>query len=121
LLITLYAIAIGESSKADVAVYEQIPFNMKLGCDYIIRNAELKANSQAAPIRVDVGINFNKRINTVTGQIDEIATVVEIGDLIEFTALEKEVYANGAELDANLIKMECPISMDKVELLLKRM
>jgi len=119
LLVTLYAIAVGESRKADIAVYEQIPFNMKLGCDYIIRNAVLKSNGQIAPIRVDVGINFNKRISTVTGQIDEFATIVEIGDLNAFTALEKEVNANGAELDADLIKMEYPLSMDKVALLLK--
>jgi hypothetical protein len=121
LLVTLYAIAVGESSKVDVAVYEQIPFNMKLGCDYIIRNAVLKASDQIVSARVDIGINFDKRINPVTGQIDEFATIVEIGDLSAFTALEKEVNANGGELDADLIKMEYPFSMDKVGLLLKRM
>jgi Zinc carboxypeptidase len=121
LLATLYAIAVGEISKADVAVYEQIPFNMKLGCDYIIRNAVLKANSQVAPIHVDVGINFDKQTNSATGQIDEYATVVEIGDLSAFTSLEKEVNADGAELEADLIKMEYPLSMDKVGLLLKTM
>jgi hypothetical protein len=57
----------------------------------------------------------------VTGHLDEYATVVEIGDLSSFTALEKEVNANGAELDTNLIKMEYSISRDKVELLLKHM
>jgi hypothetical protein len=121
LLATLFSIAVGESNKVDVAMYEQIPFNTKLGCDYIIRNAALKANGQVAPIRVDVGINFDKRINTVTGQIEEFATIVEIGDLNEFTALEKEVNANGAEFDADLIKFEHPFSLDKVGLILKRM
>jgi len=121
LLATLYAIAAGEISKVDVAMYEQIPFNMKLGYDYIIRNAVLKSNGQIAPIRVDVGINFNKRINTVTGQIDEFATIVEIGDLNAFTALEKEVNANGAELDADLIKLEHSFSAGEIELLFKRM
>ena len=42
LLTTLYAIATGESAHADTGVYEQIPFNMKLGCDHIIRNAVLQ-------------------------------------------------------------------------------
>lgn len=121
LLVTLYAIAVGESNNADINIYERIPFNMKLGCDYIIRNAVLKANGQVAPIRVDVGINFDKRINTVTGQIDEFATIVEIGDLSAFTALEKEVNANGAELDADLVKLEHSLSVDKVGLLLKQM
>jgi hypothetical protein len=121
LLATLYAIAAGESNKADVAVYEQIPFNTKLGCDYIIRNAAFKTNDHVAPIRVDVGINFNKRIDTAIYQTDEFATIVEIGDLSTFTALEKEIDAKGAELDTDLIKLEHPFTMDKVELLLKRM
>jgi hypothetical protein len=121
LLVMLYAIAVGECSNADVAVYEQIPFNMKLGCDYIIRNEVLKASDQIVSARVDIGINFDKRINAATGQTSDYAMIVEIGDLHAFTALEKEVNANGAELDANLIKMEHPFSMDKVGLLLKRM
>jgi hypothetical protein len=120
LLVTLYAIAVGESSKADVAVYEQIPFNMKLGCDYIIRNAVLKTSDQIVSVRVDIGINFDKRINVLTGQMDDYATIMEIGDLSTFMALEKEVDANGAELDADLIKLEHPLSVDEVGLLLKR-
>ena len=121
LLTTLYAIATGESSEADIVVYEQIPFNMKLGYDHIIRNAVLKANDQVAPARVDVGINFDKRINTMSGQIDEYATIMEIGDLSTFTALEKEVDVNGAELDADRIKLERSFLAVEVELLLKRM
>jgi hypothetical protein len=121
LLVTLYAIAVGESSKADVAVYEQIPFNMKLGCDYIIRNAVLKTSDQIVSVRVDIGINFDKRINVLTGQMDDYATIMEIGDLSAFTALEKEVYANGAELDADLIKLEHSFSAGEIELLFKRM
>ena len=94
---------------------------MKLGCDYIIRNAVLKASDQTVSARVDIGINFDKRINVLTGQMDDYATIMEIGDLSAFTALEKEVNANGAELDADLIKLEHPLSMDDVGLLLKRM
>jgi hypothetical protein len=120
LLATLYAIAVGESSKADIAVYEQIPFNMKFGYDYIIRNAVLKASDQIVSARVDIGINFDKRINVLTGQMDDYATIMEIGDLSTFMALEKEVDANGAELDADLIKLEHPLSVDEVGLLLKR-
>jgi Zinc carboxypeptidase. len=121
LLVTLYAIAVGESSKADVALYEQIPFNMKLGCDYIIRNAVLKASDQIVSARVDIGINFDTRINVATGQTSDYATIMEIGDLNAFTALEKEVNANGAELDAGLIKLEHSFSAGEIELLLKRM
>jgi hypothetical protein len=121
LLATLYAIAVGESSKADIAVYEQIPFNTKFGYDYIIRNAVLKASDQIIPAKADIGINFDKRINAATGQTSDYATIVEIGDLSAFTAMEKEVNANGAELDADLIKLEYPFSVDDLRLLLKRM
>ncbi len=121
LLVTLYAIATGEISKVDVAMYEQIPFNLKLGYDYIIRNAVLKISDQIVSTRVDIGINFDIRMNTTTGQTINYAAIVEIGDLNAFTALEKEVNANGAKLDADLIKMDYPLSMDKVGLLLKRM
>jgi len=121
LLAVLYTIAVGEIGNADVALYEQIQFNMKLGCDYIIRNAVLKTNDHIAPIRVDVGINFDKRINTLTGQIDELATIVDIGDLDTLTALEQEVNADGAELDANLVKIEHPFKANKIKFLLKYM
>lgn len=113
LLTTLYAIAIGESDRADIAVYEKIPFNTNRGCDYIIRNAELKAHGQAAPLRVDVGINFDRHINS--------ATIIEIGDLNAWTALEKEVNANGAEIDADLVKFEHSFALEKVESLVKPM
>ncbi len=117
---TLYAIAVGESNNADVAVYEQIPYNMKLGYDYIIRNTILKVSGRASPVRVDIGINFDKRLNAISGQIDEYATIVEIGDLSIFTALEKETDANGTELDAKRIRLEYVFPASEVELLLKR-
>jgi hypothetical protein len=121
LLVTLYAIAVGESNNADINIYERIPFNMKLGCDYIIRNAVLKVSDQIVSARVDIGINFETRIKIETGQTSKYATVVEIGDLSAFTALEKEVHVNGVELDADLIKLEHSFSAGEIELLFKRM
>ena len=120
LLITLYAIAAGESTQADVQVYEQIPFNMKLGYDYIIRNAVLQINNQTLPIRVDVGINFELRRNNSTDSLEQVATIVDIGDLSTFTALEEEVHAQGAALDANRIKLDHSFSANEVTLLLKQ-
>jgi hypothetical protein len=121
LLATLYALATGESDRADVACYEQIPFNMKLGFDYILRNATLNMSAHGAPARVDIGINFDKRFNSSSGQIDTYATIIDIGDLMAFTALEKEVNANGAELDADFITLDRPFSIAEIEFLLKRM
>ncbi|MCX6122225.1 MAG: M14 family zinc carboxypeptidase [Ignavibacteriales bacterium] len=119
LLTTLYAIATGESAHADTAVYEQIPFNMKLGCDHIIRNAVLQSDNQTAPIRVDVGINFETRRDESTDSLEQIATIVEVGDLSTFTALEEDVDAKGAELEAKRIKLDHSFSANELSLLLK--
>jgi hypothetical protein len=120
LLATLYAIAMGEIDNADVSLYDQIPFNMKLGCDTIIRNAILKVNNQILPALVDIGINFDRRINYLSGKVDDIATIVEIGDLSTYTALENEINANGAELDSSRIVLENPFAKAEMDLLFKR-
>jgi hypothetical protein len=120
LLSTLYAIAIGENEKSDIAVYEQIPFNMKLGCDYIIRNAAYKANNSTSPICIDVGINFEKRKNPATGNLEDIAAIVDVGDLSTHTALEKEENAAGAELDETMIVLDNPFPITKLAMLLRR-
>ena len=117
LLAALYAIATGESSHADTGVYEQIPFNMKLGCDRIIRNAVLQSNNQTAPIRVDVGINIETQKNGSTDSLEQVATIVELGDLSTFTALEEELDAQGSELDARRIKLNHPFSVNELPLL----
>jgi hypothetical protein len=120
LLTTLYAIATGESVQANTNVYEQIPFNMKLGCDHIIRNAVLQTNNQTAPIRVDVGVNFESRKSDSTDLLEQVATIVDIGDLSTFTALEQDVDAHGTELDANRIKLNHAFSASELPLLLKQ-
>ena len=120
LLTTLYAIATGESTDADTGVYEQIPFNTKLGCDQIIRNTILQSNSQTASVRVDIGINFETRKNSSTGLLEHIATIVEIGDLRYFTALQEDTDAHGAKLDTNRIKLDHPFPASEVSLLLKK-
>jgi hypothetical protein len=121
LLTTLYAIATGESALADTKIYEQIPFNMKLGCDHIIRNAALQTNNQTAAIRVDVGINFATQKSDSTGSLEQVATIIDIGDLSTFTALEQDVDALGAELDANRIKLDHSFPSNELPLLFKHM
>jgi hypothetical protein len=120
LLTALYAIAAGDAESVDIDAYEQLPFNTKLGFDYIIRNAIFKAGAKYIATRVDVGINFGKRINPLSGQLDNCATIIEIGDLTAYTALEKEVNANGAELQTDRIKLEYSFPANEVELLLKK-
>ena len=120
LLTTLYAIATGESTDADTGVYEQIPFNTKLGCDHIIRNTVLQSNNQTASVRVDIGINFEIRKNSSTGLLEHTAMIVEIGDLRYFTALQEDSDAHGAKLDTNRIKLDHPFPASEVSLLLKK-
>ena len=120
LLATLYAIANGEHAQADTGVYEQLPFNMKLGCDQIIRNAVLQSNNQSAPIRVDVGINIETQQGASADSLEQIATIVELGDLSTFTALEKDIDAHGSELDANRITLDRSFSANEIPLLLQQ-
>ena len=121
LLTTLCTIATNEIEHVSTEVYEQIPFNMKLGCDHIIRNALLQTTNQTAPVRVDVGINFELRKSITSDVLEKIATIVEIGDLSTFTALEEDIDANRAELDANQIKLDYSFPASELSLLLKRM
>jgi hypothetical protein len=118
LLTSLYAIATGESTDADTRIYEQIPFNTKLGCDHIIRNTVLQSNNQTASVRVDIGINYETRKNESTGLLEHIATIVDIGDLSNFTALQEDADGQGAKLDASRIKLDCPFPASEVPLLL---
>jgi hypothetical protein len=121
LLTTLYSIAVGETVHVDTGIYEQIPLNTELGCDYIIRNAVLQLNNQTAPLRVDIGVNVEMRRNNSTGSLEQIATITEIGDLSPFTALEEERDAHGAELDAKRITLNRSFPAIELPLLLKRM
>lgn len=119
LLTTLYAIATEKYLEADLSCYEQLPFNTKLGCDYILRNARLHTESHTVPIRVDVGVNFEERVDSATCRVDRFARIVELGDLQMYAALE-EKDAGGAELDASRIKLEALFPASEVQLLMKR-
>ena len=120
LLTTLYALAVGETDQVETAMYDDLPFNMKLGCDLIIRNALLKATEQTPAIHVDVGLWYDKRLNPETGQLEDYATIVELGDLAPFTALEEEIPANGAQLDVELIALNRLFPMAELKQLLKQ-
>ena len=119
LLTTLSAVAIAQHEEADVAVYEQIPFNMKLGCDYLIRNAQWKVPGTPA-IRIDVAINMDKRMNPHTGRVEDVATIIEMGDLHTFTALEEERDAVGFELDVSKVILERTFPASDIETILRR-
>jgi hypothetical protein len=119
ILVSLYALAIGESENADINTYEQIPFNTKLGCDHIIINARLQVNHQSNSITVDIGINYDLRINPVNNQWEDFATIVELGDLHTFTALETDEEAHQKELNTDRIILDRPFPRAEVKWLIK--
>ena len=120
LLTTLYAIATGESAQTDIGTYEQIPFNMKLGCDRIIRNARLKINDRIDPLRVDIAVNIETRRSNSTGMLERIASIVDIGDLSTLSALEEESDAHGALLDTARITLNGLFPESEFPLLFKQ-
>jgi hypothetical protein len=94
---------------------------MKLGCDRMIRNALLRTNNQIDPLRVDVAINVDARRNDSTGMLEQIATIVDIGDLSTLSALEEEIDAHGAMLDATRVKLDYSFPASEFPLLLKQL
>jgi hypothetical protein len=119
LLTSLYAIATNQHQHSDTTVYEQIPFNTQLACDLIIRRARLKANDLVPPLHVDIGINFKDIMNPQTHVLEKIATVVELGDLRTFVALQEQD-AHGAEFDAALARLDQQFPTEKIHSLLLR-
>ena len=118
LLTSLYAIATSQYQHSDTMVYERIPFNTQFACDLIIRHASLKANDLVPPLHVDIGINFEEVMNPQTHAIEKMATVVEVGDLRTFIALQEQD-AHGAELDAALVRLDQQFPAEKIHLLLR--
>jgi hypothetical protein len=119
LLTALYAIATNQYEEADLNLYEQIPFNMKLGCDYLIRNAQWSVPGTPS-MKVDVAVNVDKKMNQTTGKLEDIASIVDIGDLRTYTALEEERDANGFELNVSRVFLERTFPAHEIDSLLRR-
>ena len=100
--------------------YELRHFVKPQGFDRILRNAVLPWNNSTTTLRVDIGINIETRKNSLNGLPEPIATIVDIGDLRTFTALEDDIDAHGAELDPARIRLDHPFPAGEVPLLIKR-
>jgi hypothetical protein len=81
----------------------------------------LHISDRTDPLRVDVGINVDARRNGSTGILERIATIVDIGDLSTLSALEEEIDAQGATLDATRIKLDHSFPASEIPLLLKQL
>jgi hypothetical protein len=83
ILTSLYAIATGEASSAELSVYERLPFNGKRAYDVIVRNILIDHGSgRTTP--ADLGISY--QVDTHPGPNPRL---VDAGDLHTFTGVRE--------------------------------
>jgi len=119
ILATLFAIAIGETTSSDTQFYDCLPYNKNLGYDCIIRNANLRANSRVPVVKVDVGINFERKFNKDTRVFELNAKIVEVGNLENFISVEREIDATGKSLDPQRIVIDQIFPANEIDSLFK--
>ncbi len=83
ILAGLHAIATGEYARADVSLYESLPFNGKQAYDLLIRNIRVQ-HSNGELIKADLGISY--QVDTHT---EETPVLADIGDLHTFVGLRE--------------------------------
>jgi hypothetical protein len=120
LLTALYAIASGIYENADTATADSLPFNTKFGYDVIIRNVQIDSGGRAPQAYADIGINYSDHTGTDAVRRKKLATVIELGDLKKYAALEKEIDAGGARMDISRIQPDHPFPAEEIDLLIKR-
>jgi hypothetical protein len=116
LLTTLYALATEEYRRADVRVYEGLPFNTEYIYDLILRNATLKPNDRTPAITVDIGINIDEETDPKTGVVRPVGKVVDIGDLSTFISFE-EIDMGHAQVSDLIRQIDQQVSMEEIHLL----
>ena len=117
LLTSLYAIASGNFRRADLSVYEQLPFSTKFLYDIIFRNAQLRGGERVTPVSVDVGVNLEEQFDPETRRVEVKGTVVDIGDLSVYGAFQ-EIDLHGAPLSGTEIRMDQQLSVMRIQALL---
>ncbi|HWP81857.1 MAG TPA: M14 family zinc carboxypeptidase [Bacteroidota bacterium] len=117
LIVSLYAIATGAYEQSDRLSYERLPYNMKLMCDLLIRNAQLSFSSTIPSVRVDIGINYEEELRG--GDVVRVGKIVEIGDLSPFIAY-RVVDLGGKPVDGSTIGLERALTLPELESLINR-
>lgn len=115
LLSAMQSIGSTSYAHADISSYERLPFNMKLGCDVLLRNARLRLSAQAPAAVVDVAFNLDE----VAGAATLRATITDIGDLSTFVAFET-IDAGGVELDPALVTVDKVLTIEEFKSLIPR-
>jgi hypothetical protein len=108
-----------EYERADIASYETLPLNGKNRYDMILRRAEFKPSFSAPSLFVDIGINTEEKTDSASGNLFDLATIVDIGDLSTFGAFQ-EFDCSGMKFDSTEIDMEKEMPKSEVLELLNR-
>lgn len=119
LLAALFSIASESYVGTPTGVYEQLPFGTKYLYDIILRGARLQSSTKAPPVKADIGINIDERVNKVTGAVELIGTITDIGDLSVYGAF-RDVPMNGAMLPSEVIQIEQELTIAEVERLIPK-
>jgi hypothetical protein len=118
LLTSLAAIADGTFDQARLTDYEMLPFNGENLYDIIVRKARFVANDRTPPATVDIGINLEEKLDEVTGSIELVGTVVDIGDLSTFGAF-RELNGSNLSLNGSELRLEKTVPLSALEHLLR--
>jgi hypothetical protein len=91
---------------------------MKLGCDILLTNAQIRPSLSAPPARVDVAINVDETSENGEPMTVKV-TIVDVGDLSTFAGYEV-IDAGGAEVDSLLVKVDKVLTPEQLKSLIPR-
>jgi hypothetical protein len=114
LLASLHSIATESFARMPLTAYDQLPFGTKYLYDLVLRGARLQTADTVPPVKVDVGINIDEIVNVTTGDVELVATILDIGDLSIYGAF-REIPMNGALLRGEDVRMERKLSLSELK------
>ena len=107
LLGALHSIATGDFERADLGLYETLPYNSKNLYDRIIEGVTVTFDG-TEPVVADLGVNLREDVNLVTRAVTRVPVLVDVGDLSTFTAAER-LSGHGKTYPAEALVMEKPL------------
>lgn len=118
LLTALASVAEKEHERADISLYESLPFNGKNMYDIILRGASFRSSPSVPAVTVDIGINVEEERDS-TGQVAAIATIVDLGDLSTMAAFH-DIDCAGITFDSADIELKKSMPKQALDDLLNR-
>jgi hypothetical protein len=119
ILSALFSIASESYRQAPLSIYDQLPFGTKYLYDVILRGARLQAAVTAPAVKVDIGINIDEIVNSGTGAVELVGTILDIGDLNIYGAF-RDILMSGTLLRGEEVWMERKLSMAELEALVPK-